>query len=130
MQAGTMSKRNTKGETKSIDTEEVCSMVLMKVTKTGEAYLQKTVEAVITMPVYFNALQQKATKDAGTVAGLSVLRIINEPTTANAYGLDRKVGVERNVLIFYLGGDTSEMMHRSSLLRFNLQLETPMGRED
>lgn len=80
------------------------------------------------MPVYFNALQQKATKDAG--AGLSVLRIINEPTTANAYGLDRKAGVERNVLIFYLGGDTSEMMHRSSLLRFNLQLETSMGRED
>uniref|UniRef100_A0A8C6M3S2 Heat shock protein 8 n=1 Tax=Nothobranchius furzeri TaxID=105023 RepID=A0A8C6M3S2_NOTFU len=77
----------------------------------AEAYLGKTVNnAVITVPAYFNDSQRQATKDAGTISGLNVLRIINEPTAAAiAYGLDKKVGSERNVLIFDLGGGTFDV---------------------
>nr|CAH8823444.1 unnamed protein product [Trichobilharzia regenti] len=77
----------------------------------AEAYLGKTVtDAVVTVPAYFNDSQRQATKDAGTIAGLNVLRIINEPTAAAiAYGLDKKVGGERNVLIFDLGGGTFDV---------------------
>ena len=94
-----------KGETKSFYPEEVSSMVLTKMKEIAEAYLGKTVtNAVVTVPAYFNDSQRQATKDAGTIAGLNVLRIINEPTAAAiAYGLDKKVGAERNVLIFDLG---------------------------
>ena len=99
------------GETKTFCAEEVSSMVLTKMRETAEAYLGKTVtDAVITVPACFNNSQRQATKDAGTIAGLNVLCIIKEPTaTAIAYGLDKKVGTERNVLIFDLGGGTFDV---------------------
>ena len=100
-----------KGETTSFYPEKVSSTVLTKMKEIAEAYLGKTViNAVVTVPAYFNDSQRQATKDAGTIAGLNVLRIINEPTAAAiAYGLDKKVGAERNVLIFDLGGGTFDV---------------------
>ena len=85
-------------------------MVLTKMKEIAEAHLGKTVtNAAVTVPAYFNDSQRQATKDAGTIAGLNVLRI-NEPTAAViAYGLDKKVGAERNVLIFDLGGGTFDV---------------------
>ncbi|CAF3876210.1 unnamed protein product, partial [Didymodactylos carnosus] len=79
--------------------------------ETAEAYLGRKInDAVITVPAYFNDAQRQATKDAGAIAGLDVLRIINEPTAAAlAYGLDQKVDSERNVLIFDLGGGTFDV---------------------
>uniref|UniRef100_A0A2K5QZ45 Heat shock protein family A (Hsp70) member 8 n=1 Tax=Cebus imitator TaxID=2715852 RepID=A0A2K5QZ45_CEBIM len=99
------------GETKSFYPEEVSSMVLTKMKEIADAYLGKSVtNAVVTVPTYFNDSQRQATKDAGTIAGLNVLRIINEPTAAAvAYHLDKKVGAERNVLIFDLGGGTFDV---------------------
>jgi L1 cell adhesion molecule like protein len=86
-------------------------MVLNKMREVAEAYLGKKVDkAVITVPAYFNDSQRQATKDAGIIAGLNVLRIINEPTAAAiAYGLDRKEVQERNILIFDLGGGTFDV---------------------
>jgi len=86
-------------------------MVLAKMKETAETYLGKPVKnAVVTVPAYFNDAQRQATKDAGTIAGLNVQRIINEPTAAAiAYGLDKKVQGERNVLIFDLGGGTFDV---------------------
>ncbi|KAH0515600.1 Heat shock cognate 71 kDa protein [Microtus ochrogaster] len=100
-----------KGETESFYPEEVFSMVLTKMKEIAEAYQGKTVtNAVVTVPAYFNDSQRQATKDAGTIAGLNVLRIINEPTAAAiAYGLGKKVGAERNVLVFDLGGGTFDV---------------------
>eukprot|EP00746_Dinoflagellata_sp_MGD_P140566 gnl/MRDRNA2_/MRDRNA2_73808_c0_seq1.p1 gnl/MRDRNA2_/MRDRNA2_73808_c0~~gnl/MRDRNA2_/MRDRNA2_73808_c0_seq1.p1 ORF type:complete len:650 (+),score=57.65 gnl/MRDRNA2_/MRDRNA2_73808_c0_seq1:13-1962(+) len=102
-----------KGETKNFAPEEISAMILTKMKETAETYLSKTIKkAVITVPAYFNDSQRQATKDAGTIAGLEVLRIINEPTAAAiAYGLDRKDQVknERNVLIFDLGGGTFDV---------------------
>ncbi|KAM8927812.1 heat shock cognate 71 kDa protein-like [Pelodytes ibericus] len=100
-----------KGETKTFYAEEISSMVLTKMKEISEAYLGKTINnAVITVPAYFNDSQRQATKDAGTISGLNILRIINEPTAAAiAYGLDKKVGGERNVLIFDLGGGTFDV---------------------
>ncbi|XP_015753655.1 PREDICTED: heat shock cognate 71 kDa protein-like [Acropora digitifera] len=100
-----------KGERKTFYAEEISSMVLTKMKETAEGYLGKTItDAVITVPAYFNDSQRQATKDAGVIAGLNVLRIINEPTAAAiAYGLDKKVGSERNVLIFDLGGGTFDV---------------------
>jgi heat shock protein 1/8 len=99
-----------KGETKQFKAEEISSMVLIKMKEVAEAYLGKEVKnAVITVPAYFNDSQRQATKDAGSIAGLNVLRIINEPTAAAiAYGLDKK-GAEKNVLIFDLGGGTFDV---------------------
>ena len=100
-----------KGETKQFTPEEISSMVLTKMRETAEAFLGGVVNnAVITVPAYFNDSQRQATKDAGLIAGLNVLRIINEPTAAAiAYGLDKKVEGERNVLIFDLGGGTFDV---------------------
>lgn len=80
-----------KGEIKKFHPEEISSMVLVKMRETAEAYLSKTIKnAVVTVPAYFNDSQRQATKDAGLIAGLNVLRIINEPTAAAiAYGLDK-----------------------------------------
>lgn len=104
-------KVSYKGETKTFFPEEVSSMVLTKMKETAEAYLGKNVsDAVITVPAYFNDSQRQATKDAGVIAGLNVLRIINEPTAAAiAYGLDKKAAGEKNVLIFDLGGGTFDV---------------------
>merc|ERR1711908_249882 len=90
---------------------EISSMVLIKMKEIAEAYLGGDVpNAVVTVPAYFNDSQRQATKDAGTISGLNILRIINEPTAAAiAYGLDKKVGAERNVLIFDLGGGTFDV---------------------
>lgn len=93
-----------KGETKELLPEEVSAMVLGKMKDIAEKYLGVPVkDAVITVPAYFNDAQRQATKDAGHISGLNVLRVINEPTAAAiAYGLDKQG--ERNVLIFDLGG--------------------------
>jgi len=100
-----------KGEKKRFAAEEISSMILTKMKEVAEAYLGKDVpSAVVTVPAYFNDSQRQATKDAGAIAGINVLRIINEPTAAAiAYGLDKKVGAERNVLIFDLGGGTFDV---------------------
>ena len=95
-----------KGERVSYQPEEISSRVLTKMKHIAEAYLgEEVANAVITVPAYFNDSQRQATKDAGTIAGLNVLRIINEPTAAAlAYGLDRKQEGEQNVIIFDCGG--------------------------
>jgi len=99
------------GEDKKFHAEEISSMILVKMKETAEAYLgTKVNDAVVTVPAYFNDSQRQATKDAGAIAGLNVLRIINEPTAAAiAYGLDKKASGERNVLIFDMGGGTFDV---------------------
>uniref|UniRef100_A0A0N4Z0J3 Endoplasmic reticulum chaperone BIP n=1 Tax=Parastrongyloides trichosuri TaxID=131310 RepID=A0A0N4Z0J3_PARTI len=101
---------NVGTEKKTFTAEEVSAMVLTKMKEIAETYLGKEVKnAVITVPAYFNDAQRQATKDAGTIAGLNVVRVINEPTAAAiAYGLDKKEG-EKNILVFDLGGGTFDV---------------------
>jgi L1 cell adhesion molecule like protein len=95
-----------KGEEKKFYAEEISAMVLGKMKEIAETYLGEDVkDAVITVPAYFNDSARQATKDAGAIAGLNVLRVINEPTAAAiAYGLDNKEDKEKNILIFDCGG--------------------------
>ncbi|XP_059286761.1 heat shock 70 kDa protein-like [Lycium ferocissimum] len=102
-----------KGEKKQFSAEEISSMVLVKMKETAESFLGfKVKNAVVTVPAYFNDSQRQATKDAGAISGMNVLRIINEPTAAAiAYGLDKKASRrgEQNVLVFDLGGGTFDV---------------------
>jgi len=102
---------NYQGEDKKFHPEEISSMILTKMKDVAEQYLGgKVNDAVVTVPAYFNDSQRQATKDAGAISGLNVLRIINEPTAAAiAYGLDKKASGERNVLIYDMGGGTFDV---------------------
>ncbi|CCX16990.1 heat shock protein 70 family [Pyronema domesticum] len=98
------------GEKRTFTPEEISAMILGKMKEIAEAYLSKKVtHAVVTVPAYFNDAQRQATKDAGTIAGLNVLRVVNEPTAAAiAYGLDKKGG-ERQIIVYDLGGGTFDV---------------------
>lgn len=95
---------------KKLSPEEISAMILVKMKEVAEAFLGREVKyAVVTVPAYFNDAQRQATKDAGLIAGLDVLRIINEPTAAAiAYGMDKKSG-EKNIVVFDLGGGTFDV---------------------
>ena len=99
------------GEEKQFMPEEVSAMILVKMKETAEAFLGKEIKkSVVTVPAYFNDSQRQATKDAGTISGMEILRIINEPTAAAiAYGLDKAEQAEQNILIFDLGGGTFDV---------------------
>lgn len=94
------------GETKEFHPEEISAMILSKMKKVVEDYVGEPVtQAIVTVPAYFNDSQRQATKDAGVIAGLEILRIINEPTAASlCYGLDKKYDTEHHVLVYDFGG--------------------------
>ena len=130
-------KTSYKGEDKLFTPEEISAMVLTKMKETAEQYIGKKVtDAVITVPAYFNDAQRQATKDAGQIAGLNVIRIINEPTAAAlAYGLGKtQIDEDRNILVFDFGGGT----HDCSVLTINVGIfevkatggDTHLGGED
>ncbi|KAL5615441.1 hypothetical protein BROUX41_005486 [Berkeleyomyces rouxiae] len=100
-----------KGSTKTFSPEEVSAMILGKMKEVAESYLGQTVtHAVVTVPAYFNDAQRQATKDAGTIAGLNILRVVNEPTAAAiAYGLDKTDATERQIIVYDLGGGTFDV---------------------
>jgi heat shock protein 1/8 len=103
---------NYKGETKQFSPEEISAMILLNMKETAEAFLGQTItKAVVTVPAYFNDSQRQATKDAGVIAGLEILRIINEPTAAAiAYGLDKvNEEKEKNIVVFDCGGGTHDV---------------------
>jgi len=102
---------DTKDGKKTFSPEEVSAMILVKMKETAESFLGKKISnSVVTVPAYFNDAQRQATKDAGTISGMNVLRIINEPTAAAiAYGLDKKTDGEKNILVFDLGGGTFDV---------------------
>ncbi|XP_065210470.1 heat shock 70 kDa protein cognate 4-like isoform X2 [Planococcus citri] len=124
------------GTSKTYFPEYISSMVLQKMKEAAEAYLDKTVEnAVIAVPAHFNGSQRAATIDAATIAGLNVLRIINEPTAAAiAYGLHKQDSGERNVLIFDLGGGTLDVsilsLHSGTFKVISTAGDTHLGGED
>lgn len=99
------------GEEKKFTAEEISSMILIQMKELAEGFVGGPVtSAVVTVPAYFNDAQRQATKDAGEIAGLNVQRIINEPTAAAiAYGFDKQDNKERNVLIFDIGGGTTDV---------------------
>jgi len=103
-------RAEVKGEKKTYAPEEVSAMILTKMKEIAETFLgTKVINAVVTVPAYFNDAQRQATKDAGTISGMNVVRILNEPTAAAiAYGLDKKQG-EKNILVFDLGGGTFDV---------------------
>ncbi|KAK2962545.1 putative Heat shock 70 kDa protein C [Blattamonas nauphoetae] len=100
-----------KGETKEFFPEEISAMVLGKMKAVAETFLGKPVtHAVVTVPAYFKDSQRQSTKDAGTIAGLNIVRVLNEPTAAAiAYGVDRKYKTEKNIVVYDLGGGTFDV---------------------
>lgn len=118
---------DVQGDQKDFSPEEVSAMILGKMRDVAEEYLgEKVVNAVVTVPAYFNDAQRAATKDAGTIAGLNVLRVVNEPTAAAlAYGLDKTDKAERTVLVYDLGGGTFGMTFLDLLVLLRWLLTYP-----
>ena len=121
---------DVQGDQKDFSPEEVSAMILGKMRDVAEEYLgEKVVNAVVTVPAYFNDAQRAATKDAGTIAGLNVLRVVNEPTAAAlAYGLDKMDKAERTVLVYDLGGGTFGMHSRIDSLLAMMGSKANMSR--